>query len=514
MMDYTIDKESDLPLYIQIRTIIEKGIENGQLHPGDKLPSVVELSKLIGVTQATVRRALKDLGRTGHTSCHVGRGTFVQDSADLEKEVEPLSQLLHDSVAIDRNKQTTSLEFAARRLRMGVGKALTDIMSLAARPGIIQLTKGVPNPMFLQENFLGEVTAETVARDGVALNEQTDPLGRYDLRQVIAERFSKENGVVGPDQVLITNGSMQALTLIAQSNLDAGHKVICETPCFKGVTDTFTALGQWVETISRDHKGGVASLVPATDNQKPNLFYLCPYSHNPTGTHLSAERYQSLVDWARETSSVLVADELFKDLSFSPEVQPSLYRALGPEQTIIVSSLSKSVMTGLRLGWLISTRERIQQLAELKRLMDHSCPTLIQGIATTIFTSGRYDEHVDRMRIIYARRCEVMLESLEKYMPKSVQWSKPDGGFSLMLNLPMGYSSVALFLAAIERGVSFLPGPLFDIDQRFVHCFRISYAWINEEQIKEAVELLAGAVEELLMRPPGDSGLSGLGSFY
>lgn len=83
-----------------------------------------------------------------------------------------------------------------------------------------------------------------------------------------------------------------------------------------------------------------------------------------------------------------------------------------------------------------------------------------------------------------------------------------------MLNLPQGYSSVALFLAAIEKGVSFLPGPLFDIDQRFVHCFRISYAWIDEEQIKEAVELLSGAVEELLMRPPGDSGLSGLGSFY
>jgi 2-aminoadipate transaminase len=171
-------------------------------------------------------------------------------------------------------------------------------------------------------------------------------------------------------------------------------------------------------------------------------------------------------------------------------------------------------MTGLRLGWIISSRERIQQLASLKRLMDHSCPTLIQGIAKTIFTSGRYNIHTEKMRDIYAKRCEVMMESLEKYMPQAVQWSKPDGGFSLMLTLPRGYSSVALFLEAIERGVSFLPGPLFDIDQRFVQCFRISYAWTNEEQIKEGVELLSGAVEELLRRPSGDAGLTGLGSFY
>ncbi|MFT5726289.1 MAG: 2-aminoadipate transaminase [Desulforhopalus sp.] len=513
-MDYTIDKKSDVPLYMQIRSIIEKGIEDGHLKPGDRLPSVIDLAKLIGVTQATVRRALKDLRVTGHTSCHVGRGTFVQDPANSQDGAERTQQTSHNAFTPRIAEQNNSLEFAARRLRMGVGKALTDIMSLASKPGILQLTKGVPDPQFLSDNFLGEVFEETLARDAKTLYEQTDPLGRYDLRQEIASRFSQENGFVGPDQVLITNGSMQATTLVAQANLDMQYKVLSETPCFKGVTDSFTALGQWVETISRDYEGGMAPLPPREGGANPYLLHLCPYAHNPTGTHLSSERYQTLVDWAKGTSSILVADELFKDLSFTAQVQPSLYRALGPEQTIIISSLSKSIMTGLRLGWIISSRERIQQLGQLKRLMDHSCPTLVQGLAHTIFTSGRYDSHTDKMRTIYAARCEVMMDSLEKYMPQAVQWSIPEGGFSLMLTLPAGYSSVALFLKAIDRGVSFLPGPLFDIDQRFVHCFRISYACIDEEQIKEGVELLSGAVEELLRRPPGDSGLSGLGSFW
>jgi DNA-binding transcriptional MocR family regulator len=186
---------------------------------------------------------------------------------------------------------------------------------------------------------------------------------------------------------------------------------------------------------------------------------------------------------------------------------------LGAEQTVVVGSLSKSVMTGLRLGWLISSPQRVQQLAVLKRLMDHSSPSLIQGLACTIFKSGRFDTHTNKMQAIYRSRRDTLLKALESYMPREISWTKPDGGFSLLLELPRGYSSIAMFLCAIERGVSILPGPLFDIDHRFVHCFRISYAWADEEQLKEGIQLLAGAVKTFISRPPGDSGLSGIGSY-
>jgi 2-aminoadipate transaminase len=514
LMNYQIDKTSDVPLYIQIRNAIEKGVEKGDLKPGDKLPSVIDLAKTIGVTQATIRRALKDLQDTGHTSCHVGRGTFIHDPAIDGSGLDNSDVTNARLLPAQKVREQNSLEFAARRLRMGVGKALSDIMSLAAKPGIIQLTKGVPDPSLLPVNFLQDLVQETLLDSPDDLLEQTDPLGRYDLRQQIAERFSKENGVVTPDQVLITNGSMQAITLVAQANLDMGYKVLCETPCFKGVTDSFTALGQWVETITRDDEGPGAALAGKKNRNPSYLLYLCPYAHNPTGQHLTQERYGILVDWAKETSSLIVADELFKDLNFSSKLQPSLYKALGADQTIVIGSLSKTVMTGLRLGWVISSRERIQMLAQFKRLMDHSSPSLIQAIANTIFKSGRYESHTVGMQAVYKKRCKTMMAALKQYMPEEVKWTRPDGGFSLMLSLPQGYSSVALFLAAIEKGVSFLPGPLFDIDQRFVNCFRLSYAWADVEQIKEGVELLAGAVEELLQRPPGDSGLSGLGSFY
>jgi len=515
MSKYTVDKESDTPLYIQIRTNIENAILKGELKPGDKLPPVNSLAKDIGVTQATVRRALQDLGNAGHTCCHVGRGTFIQDAAAQENvQTQPSAKTEHTNPPkTNRSATENSHEFAARRLRMGIGKALGDIMSLAEKPGIIHLTRGVPDPGLLPESFLPEITSETLQNCGTELLESTDPLGRLDLRQEIANRFSKRGTMVTPEQVLITNGSMQAITLVAQANITIGYNVICETPCFKGITDSFTAMGQWVDTITRDAQGPISSLPDRPAGANPFLLYLCPFAHNPIGTNLSAERYAMVVEWAKRTGSLILADEIFRDLCFEKDPQPSLMQALGAEQTVVVSSLSKSVATGLRLGWLVSSAQRVQQLAELKRLMDQSCASLIQGLALTIFKSGRFDSHTEKMQHIYKSRRNTLLKALAQYMPKEVTWAEPDGGFSLLLELPRGYSSVAMFLAAIEKGVAILPGPLFDIDHRFVHCFRISYAWANEEQIKEGIELLASAVETFISHPPGDSGLSGVGSY-
>jgi 2-aminoadipate transaminase len=516
MVNYTIDKESDTPLYIQIRDAIQAAIRTGELMPGDRLPSVTSLAKEIGVTQATVRRALQDLTDAGQACCHVGRGTFIQDGSGA---ADPLAEKADDFGSArtvsrgDRFSPHNPLEFAARRLRMGVSKALRDIMSLAEKSGIIHLTKGVPDPRFLPDNFLADIARETLENHGTSLIEATDPLGSYELRREISLRFTAEGTAITPDQVLITNGSMQAVTLVAQANIETGQRVLCETPCFKGITDTFAAMGHWVETITRDAQGPGQAQLNRLPTDVSYLLYLCPYAHNPMGTDLSEERASVLVDWAKKTGSLIVADELFKDLGWGETRPPSIMRQLGPEQSVVVSSLSKSVMTGLRLGWLISSPQRIQQLAQLKRLMDHSCPALIQGMALTIFKSGRYDAHTEKMAAMYLQRRDAMLKALDRHMPKDVTWTRPDGGFSLLLELPRGYSSVALFLSAIDKGVAFLPGPLFDIDQRFVHCCRLSYAWSDEAEIKEGIELLASAVEEFLSRPPGDSGLSGLGSY-
>ncbi len=514
---YTIDRDSDTPLYIQIRDNIIEAVQSQELSFGDKLPAVSLLAKEIGVTQATVRRALQDLGSAGYTECHVGRGTFICDPESTEPAADE-QQLNSTPSAVmvplrEEKSGRKPVEYATRRLRSGIRKALFDIMPLAHKPGTIQLTRGIPDGELLPPNFIEEINEETLAGGSKQYIQATEELGLYELREEIAMRFNECGTAVTPDQVLITNGSLQAITLVAQAYLEKKPAVICETPCFQGVTDTFTAMGHWVDTILRDEEGPQIDKLHANFGNAPHLLYICPYVHNPMGTDLSEARAKGLVEWARQSGSVIIADEIFKDLRFNSEAQPSLFKELGGEQTIVVSSLSKSVMTGLRLGWIISSPDRIRELARLKHIMDHSTPAFIQGMGLTIFKSGKFDTHTAAMRKIYQERMNTLLKALKAHMPKGVSWSTPIGGFSILVELPRGYSSVALLLNAIDRGVSFLPGPLFDIDQRYVHAMRLSTAWSDKHQIKEGIELLGSCIEDFISQPPGDSGLSGLGNF-
>lgn len=513
---YTIDRDLDQPLYIQIRNSIEQAILQGKLQKGDRLPPVTVLAKEIGVTQATIRRALKDLGAAGYTKCHVGRGTFIRDPEGETARTE--------EDGFDRERESDRLppeaghgfrprERAARMLRTGISKALYDIMPMAHREGIIALTRGIPDSKNLPAKFIEEVCGLALAGDDMRYAAATDPVGDYELRKEIAVRASQDGSVVTPEMVLITNGVSQAINLLAQSITEERNHVICETPAFQGITNTFTALGHWVDSVQRDEHGPLMSQFERFSRYNSNLLYLCPYVHNPMGTDLSAERYGELVEWARKTNSIIVADEIFRDLRFEAGGQPSLLKELGPEQTIVVSSLSKSVMPGLRLGWMITSAKRVQELGQLKRLMDHSTPSITQGMALQIFATGKYDEHVAKMRLLYRRRMEVLVQSLQRMMPQGVRWPQPVGGFSILLELPKGYSSVALLLSAIDKGVSFLPAPLFDIDQRYVNGLRISTAWVDENEIKEGIELLADAIEEFLQSPSFEPGLSGLGGF-
>ncbi len=137
----------------------------------------------------------------------------------------------------------------------------------------------------------------------------------------------------------------------------------------------------------------------------------------------------------------------------------------------------------------------------------------MQGVSLAFFQFGAYDRHLEKIRKIYMERRDVMLSCLDQLMPEGVGWTKPNGGFALWVTLPRGYSSVALLISVLDKGINLVPGPIFDMDQRFVNSFRLSWAWTDVEQIMEGMEILADSVKEMLRRPPGDSGLSGLGHF-
>lgn len=521
MIPIKIDKQADQPLYIQIREQVIALFQEGELKPGDRLPPVSSLAKAAGVTQATIRRAMEDLSKQGYTSCHVGRGTFIKDPSQQSREKvdtcysRPYS-CREEGEAVEK-REDKPLGAAASSLRVGIDRGLCDLMALAQKPGMIHFDKGIPDSGLLPENILKHMAEDAMGTSGHDLMLASDAMGFLELRQEIARRFSGRGVKITPDQVLITNGSQQAMMLIALWAARHHWNCIFESPCFKGVTDSFSLPGNRLMTVERDSQGPCVEKLVTCFPSDNCLLYLCPEFHNPTGRDLSPQRYNELVQWAKERKSIVVADEIFHDLRFEGDSLPSLMAALGGEQSIVISSLSKSFTTGLRLGWLISSRERVRVLSMYKLRMDHSSPALMQGVALSLLRSGRYDSHVEVMRREYLKRRNCLVKALDKHMPSQVSHTVPQGGFSLFVELPRGYSSVALFLLAVEKGVAFLPAPLFDVDlqhdQQYINALRLTYAHADEKQINEGVKLLAQAVKELFQRSPGDSTLGGLGNF-
>lgn len=501
MQDIVVDRESDTPLYIQIRDQVRRAVAEERLKPGDRLPPVATFARQLGVTAATIRRAVEDLTADGLVESHVGRGTFI---------AAPCGPAAGQAPGPLRPARTSDPEVvgAARRLRMDLARSLEALMPLAQRPGLIRMTYGMPDPRLVPEGLLADLAGRALAGGQREMIEYGDRRGLPALRTRIAERLG-----AGPDQVLVTSGSQQAVSLLAQHALDRRLRVLTETPAYNGVPNAFGALGQWVEAVPRDVDGPLPDRMQRFDDGVPSVLYVCPWLHNPMGTDLAPDRRRMLLEWARRNGGLILADEVYRDLHPGDPADGSMTATVAEDRAVVVGSVSKSFICGLRVGWVVAAAPRIEALLGLKRAMDIACPPLMQAIALAAFEDGTYDAHLERARRHYDERREATLKALAAHMPAGVRWTTPAGGFQLWVELPEGYSAIALYLAALERGVAVVPGPFHDVDHRFMNAFRLCYGDLDPPQIAEGVELLADAVSRLLAAPPRDHGLSGLGDF-
>ncbi|MCP4178105.1 MAG: PLP-dependent aminotransferase family protein [bacterium] len=506
MLNIKINRSLEKPLYAQIRDKIINSIKDGVIKKDERLPTVVGLSKEIGVTQATINRAFEDLTKNGWIISYVGRGTFVTLPDNNEKQTSKIEQR--------QKEEHLKPEFvlAARRLRMGIAQSLNSLWALSNRPDLIKFHSPTPPSQLIADNVLSMLFKKAVSNGEYIYHGYGHPQGLLKLRKAIASQYMKHGINISSDQIIITSGAQQAISILAQYALENKQRVICETPCYTGVPNAFGASGHWVETLPREYDGPKLDKLEKFRDGRPSLLYMCPEIHNPMGTDTSEEKLIRIYKWLKSENSLLIYDDTFKELRYDKSSYTHS-KHIDFDHTIIIGSLSKSFMCGLRIGWLISTPKIINSLLELKRAIDISTPSLMQGMAFSLLTSDYFNSHLNKAKQYYKLRRDTLINSLSKYMPKNVKWTTPPGGFHLWCELPEGYSSIALYLLALERGVIICPGPRYDIDHRFMNAFNMGYALLEVDKIIEGVELLSDAVKELLNTPPADSGLSGLGDF-
>jgi 2-aminoadipate transaminase len=387
---------------------------------------------------------------------------------------------------------------------------IRDLLNFTQKPGMISFAGGLPAPdVFPVERF--EEACHKVLSEKAALALQYGATEGYEpLRELIANNMARYGIKAKPENVLITSGSQQALDLIGKLFINAGDRVLVEAPTYLGALQAFNVYGAEYESVPIDENGLRTDLLEEPLRSGPKFMYVLPNFQNPAGTTLSEGRRHELVLLADRFGIPIIEDDPYGQLRYEGEHLPPLVvldrENLGRDNgysignVIYLSTFSKTLAPGLRLGWIVAPPEVISKLAQLKQGADLHTSTFTQFVAYEVARDGFLDRHVKLIRKIYSERRDVMLQALQEFFPPAVSWTHPQGGLFLWVTLPEGLDMQAILKSALEQNVAFVPGDSFyanDGREGSRH-MRLNFSNAAPEQIREGIHRLAAAVKNHL----------------
>jgi GntR family transcriptional regulator/MocR family aminotransferase len=337
-------------------------------------------------------------------------------------------------------------------------------------------------------------------RDGITAMDYGEPNGHAPLREMIVHILASQGLQTRAGNILITAGSQQAISLVSQLLLKPGDVILVESPTYSGALELFRALAFEVVGVPVDGQGmQVEALEKLLQQHHPKLIYTIPNFHNPTGTCLSGPRRRELIILADRYNIPILEDDFVGDLRYEGRTQPAL-KALDPGGRVIyVSTFSKMLMPGLRVGFLAAEGPVYDQLVNLKRVNDLATSTLIQRALEAYVTVGRYQAHLRRSCQIFHRRRDAMLSAIQRYLPAEVYLDPPQGGLFIWLQLPENLSADSLLSLAWEEGVDFAPGSEFFPDGvSGKNWLRLNFVVQAPDQINEGIKRLGRAIQGLM----------------
>jgi 2-aminoadipate transaminase len=405
----------------------------------------------------------------------------------------------------------------AQRVKGVHSSAIRELLKITQKPEIISFAGGLPAPdVFPVERFREACTKVLESNARLALQYGATE-GYEPLREMIARHTSRYGIKAQPENVLITSGSQQALDLIGKLLINPGDRVLVEAPTYLGALQAFNVYGAEYLCVPSDNDGLRTDQLEEPLRSGPKFMYVLPNFQNPGGTTLSEGRRHELVLLAERYGIPIVEDDPYGQLRYEGEHLPPLVvldrenlrrdRGYSIGNVIYLSTFSKTLSPGLRMGWIVAPPEVIAKLVQLKQGADLHTSTFGQMVAYEVARDGFLDEHIKLIRRVYGERRNVMLEALEEHFPPEVTWTRPLGGLFLWVTLPVGMDSHQLFEAALKENVAFVPGDSFYSHNGFVNegrrHFRLNFSNAQPEQIKEGIRRLSVAIKSQLagLRP-------------
>jgi len=468
-------------LYDQLVNALESAIERGDLGPGARLPSEREMAGLLKLSRTTTTNAYRELESRGVLRRHVGRGTFV--CATPEPDEVPFAW---------RGK------VSATALR-SANPALRDLMREAVDPNVISLALGGPALECFPYAEYRRISEQILKREPQAVLGHGPTEGQPRLRRVLAARIGAR-----ADNILVVTGSQQGLDLLSKCLVDPGDAVIVDRPCYLGAVHTFRAAG--AKLVGWDiRRGDLSELEDLFLRYRPKMMYTNPTFQNPTGHTLGLNERRELLKLAARYRIPLIEDDTYRDLYLDAPPPPSLRQLDEYNVVIYLSTFSKSLAPGLRMGWIAANEVIVDQLALLKQHADVYSPNLTQLTIAEMLNSGLFDEHLRKLREEHARRRDALVAGLVRHAPaRALTFTPPLGGMYLWCRLSRGLTTARLLPQAKAMGVVFASGEVFFCDEAGAHHLRLCFSSRPVEELAEGARRLGKALGACAAAPPAD----------
>ena len=502
-----MEAHAGLPLYQRIAGQLEAAIASGALRAGDRLPSVRQLSHQHGVSLTTALQAFRWLENRGVVEARPKSGYFVAPRAP----------------ALPEPQFDLSIEGASF---VSMDQVLHELLMMIEDPQAVPSFNAAPARSLLPEAKLQHLLA-SINRRHPEYATQYHMSGSPTLRQEIARRAMSSGVQLRPEEIVITNGGMEAMYLALKSVAGPGDTIIVEAPTYFHLLQSIESLGMKALEIPSHPRTGISlealdfatqpppgrsqgGAPPRGDGREasqgagqPGAVKACvllPNFPNPGGSLMPEEHKRRVVQMMRERGIALIESDIYGELYFG-EQRPSVLRSFDPQGDVILcSAFTKTVAPGYRIGWVAAGRHFLKTKA-LKTRTSMACPMLQQEVLAQFIRDGGYDHHLRRLRAALKTQAHQMADAVARYFPAGCRLSVPQGGLLLWIELPRHVDSREVFALARLEHIGVAPGAAFSISRRFDHFIRLQYGDPWSAKLDAAMRKLGQIVMRLAERP-------------
>jgi len=388
-----------------------------------------------------------------------------------------------------------------------------ELLKLTERPGVISFGGGLPAPELFPLARCEEACTKVLREHGAAALQYSATEGYRPLREMIARHTRRYGLTVDADNILITSGSQQALDLIGKVFVNPGDHILVERPTYLGALQAWTSYQAQYLTVGMDDEGARVDEMETELRAGPKFIYALPNFQNPTGVTLSLARRRRIVELADHYGVPILEDDPYGQLRYEGdhlaplvEIDAAYRGGDGPYSgnVIYLSTFSKTLAPGLRLGWIVAPADVIDRLVQAKQGTDLHTSTFTQYVAYEVASGGFLDQHVRTIRAAYRERRDAMIAAMEESFPRGVTWTRPHGGLFLWVRFPEGLDAADVLKETLKVDVAFLVGSAFFVDGSGRNTARFNFSNASVERIHEGVRKIGAVLQRMRPAPSGE----------